>query len=115
MIEMIKSSAISFDIRIDIQGINQMLSYIEKNDIDGMGHLQLIYLGRSRRFEIELDNQDDRIIITGDTIKLYMDDEEIDYLKQRLEEALVSKSFYPSEICERNYKNRNITLCCDVM
>ena len=39
-----------------------------------------------------------------------MDDEEIDYLKQRLEEALVSKYFYLSEICERNYKNRNITL-----
>ena len=115
MIEMIKNSAISFHIKVDIHGIKQMLSYIEENDNNGKGHLKLIYLGKNRRLEIELNYQEYRIIITEDTIKICMDDEEIDYLKQRLEEALISKSFYPSEICERNYKNRSITLYCDVM
>lgn len=115
MIEMIKNSAISFTIRVDIQGIEQMLNYIEENSINGKGQLQLMHLGKNRRFEIELDNQEDRIIITKDIIRICMDDEEIDYLKQRLEEALVSKSFYPSEICERNYNNRSITLYCDVI
>ena len=39
---MIKNSAVSFHIRVDIQGIEQMLSYIEKNNINGKEHLQLI-------------------------------------------------------------------------
>ncbi len=55
MIEMIKNSAISFHIKVDIHGIKQMLSYIEEKDISGKGHLQLIYLGKNRRFEIELN------------------------------------------------------------
>lgn len=46
-----------------------MLSYIEENDINGKGNLQLIYLGKNRRFEIELNSQEDRIIIIEDTIK----------------------------------------------
>lgn len=115
MIEMIKKSSISFHIRVDMQGVEQILNYIENTYIDVKVDLELIYLEKSRKFEIELDNQKDELIINENVIKMCMDDEEIDYLKQRLEEAQIRKSFYPSEICDRHYKNKNVTLYCDVI
>ena len=56
----------------------------------------------------------DKMLIDKEFVKMYMDDEEIEYLEQRFKEALISKCFYPSEICELKYKNRYITVYCDV-
>lgn len=114
MIELIQNSAISFHLRINIQGIEEVLRYIEELKRKNKEHLQILYRGKNRSFEIELNNDVNKMLISEKFVKMYMDDEEIEYLEQRLKEALVSKCFYPSEICEMNYKNRYITVYCDV-
>ena len=115
MIEMVKKSAISFQIRIDIQGIEDLINYIKKIKRDNNIQLQIVYLDKNKNFEIELNEDVWNISINDEFIKLYMDEEELDYLEQRLKDAFTSGYFYPAEICERNYKGKNVTLYCEVI
>ena len=43
-----------------------------------------------------------------------MDNEEIQFFKYRLNEVIEGNGFYPSELCERKIKNKNVTICCIV-
>ena len=114
MIELIKYSAISFHLKINIQGIVEMLEYIKQLESKKEKHLQILYLEKIRSFEIKTDNNMSKMLIEEGFVKMYMESEEIEYLELRLKEALISKCFYPSEICELKYKNRYITVYCDV-
>ena len=115
MIKMIKYGAISFHLRIDINGIEEMLEYIEKLGNKDKVNLQIQYLGKNRNFEIELNNDVDKLLVSEKLVKIYMDDEEFEYFEQRLKDSLTSSYFYPSEICEKYYNNRYATIYCDVM
>lgn len=53
------------------------------------------------------------MLIRKDIIEVYMDKEELEYLEERLNNSLISKCFYPAEICERRYKN--VTIYCNVI
>ena len=44
-----------------------------------------------------------------------MDEEELEYLEERLKKSLINKCFYPAEICERRYKNKYVTIYCDII
>lgn len=115
MIEMIKSSAISFLLKTDIQGIEEMLMYIKELNGRDREYPQILYLGKKRNLEIELNTDVDKMLISEDVIKVYMEEEELEYFEQRLENALISGCFYPAEICERKYKNRYVTIYCDII
>lgn len=50
------------------------------------------------------------MIIYEDVLEVSMDEEELEYLEERLEKSLINKCFYPAEICERRYKNKCVTI-----
>ena len=41
----------------------------------------------------------DEMLIREDIVEVYMDEEELEYLEERLKNSLISKYFYPAEIC----------------
>ena len=55
------------------------------------------------------------MLVNRDVIVVYMDKEELEYLEERLNNSLLSKYFYPAEICERRYKNKYVTIYCSIM
>ncbi|MBD5542319.1 MAG: hypothetical protein HDR00_14245 [Lachnospiraceae bacterium] len=115
MIEMIKSNRITFWLKIDIQGIEELLIYINGLNGKSRKYPQILYLGKERKLEIELDTEIDELLIGKDVIKLYMDEEELEYLEERLKDALISRCFYPAEMCGRTYKNRNVYIYCEIV
>ena len=115
MIEMNRNSSISFLLKMDIQGIEEMLMYTKKINNIGRRCPQILYLGENRNFEIELITDADEMFIGENVIKLYMGVEELEYLVQRLENALISRCFYPAEICERKYRNKYVTVYCSIV
>lgn len=115
MIELIKSSAVSFLLKADKQGIEEMLMYIKALSDKSEKCLQILYLGNERNFIINHSSNADEMLISKDTLKIYLDEEELTYFEQRLSNSLVSKCFYPAEICEQRYKNKNVTLYCNII
>lgn len=115
MIEIVKNSNISFLLKIDIQGIKEILMYTKEKSSNNKECLQVIYLGKKIDLEIRLSSDIDDMIVCEDFIEVYMDGEELEYLEQRLENALKSKCFYPAEICERRYKSSYVTLYCEII
>lgn len=115
MIEMIKSNTASFLLKADTQGIEEMLMYIRALSDKSEKYLQILCLGNERNFAIKINSDVDEMLISEDIIKVYLDEEELEYLEQRLNNSLVSKCFYPAEICERRYKNKYVTLYCDIV
>lgn len=115
MIEMSKINTASFLLKADTQGIKEMLMYIKALPDKSEKYLQILYLGNERNFAINLNSDEDEMLIGEDIIKVYLDEEELEYLEQRLNNSLVSKCFYPAEICERRYKNKYVTLYCDIV
>lgn len=57
----------------------------------------------------------DEMVIGKDIIEIYMDEEELEYLEERLNNSLLSKCFYPAEIFERRYKNKYVTIYCNII
>lgn len=115
MIEMFKNNTMSFLLKVDIQGVEKMLKYIKIVPEKGKEYIQIIYSGQKKKFKIMIDADVDEILIQEDIIVVYMDEEEIEYLEERLNDSLISKCFYPAEICERRYKNKYVTIYCDVI
>ena len=115
MIELVKSSTASFYLKADKQGIEKMLMYIKTLSDKSEKCLQVLYLGNERNFVIKHNSNTDEMLISKDIIKVYLDEEELKYFEQRLNNSLVSNCFYPAEICEQRYKNKNITLYCDII
>ncbi|MDE6016155.1 MAG: hypothetical protein K2H41_10730 [Acetatifactor sp.] len=104
MIELIKSSRISIDLKMDMQGIEEILMYIKELNNKNVKSPKILYSGNTRNLEIELDTDVDELIISKDVVKLYMDGEELEYLEERLKDALISRCFYPAEVFEKNIK-----------
>lgn len=115
MIEMLKNNKISFLLKLDTQGIEEMLKYIKKVSKKSEETIQILYLGQKKRFAIKLDSDEDEMLVNRDVIVVYMDKEELEYLEERLNNSLLSKYFYPAEICERRYKNKYVTIYCSIM
>lgn len=115
MIELLKNSTASFLLKVDAQGIEEMLKYIKILSEKSGEYIQITYSGERRRFAIKLDSNIDEILIREDIIEVHMDEEELEYLKERLNDSLISKCFYPAEICERKHKNKYVTIYCDVI
>lgn len=115
MIEMFKNNTMSFLLKVDTQGIEEMLKYIKTVSEKSEEYIQIIYSGQKKRFAIKLDSDVDEMLIREDIIEVYMDEEELEYLEERLNNSLISKCFYPAEICERRYKNKCVTIYCGVI
>ena len=115
MIEIIKDASMSIYLKLDLYGIQTMIEYVENIKLNSEMLLQIIYSGNERYFSIVIDEDTDELIINKEIIKIYMAYEECEYFLQRLKEAVDNGYFFPAEICERNYKKKNITLLCEVV
>ncbi len=115
MVEIVKSSTNSFLLKVDIQGIEKMLMYIKNVSEKCEKYIPILYLGKERSFSIKLDSNVDEMFIREDIIEMYMDEEELEYFEERLNNSLLSKCFYPAEIFERRYKNKYVTIYCNIV
>lgn len=115
MIEMLKNNAASFLLKADIQGIEKMLKYIKTVSEKSEEYIQILYLGQEKRLAIKLESDVDEMLIREDIIEVYMDEEELKYFEERLYNSLISKCFYPAEICERRCKNKYATIYFDII
>lgn len=115
MIEMFKNNSMSFLLKVDTQGIKEMLKYIKTVSEKSEEHIQILYLGQEKKFKIKLDSDVDEMIIYKDVVEVCMDEEELEYLEERLNNSLINKCFYPAEICERRYKNKCVTIYCEII
>lgn len=114
MIEMLKNNTMSFLLKVDTQGIDKMLKYIETVSEKSKEYISIIYLGQEKKFAIKLDSDVDEMLISENIVEICMDEEEIEYLEERLKNSRISKYFYPAEICERKYKNKCATIYCEI-
>ena len=115
MVEIVKNSTNSFLLKIDIQGIEKMLMYINSVSEKGEEYIPILYSGNEKSFSIKLDSDLDEMLISEDIIEMYMDEEELEYFEERLKNSLLSKYFYPAEIFERRYKNKYVTIYCNII
>lgn len=115
MIEMFKNNMMSFLLKADTQGIEEMLKYIKTVSEKSEEYIQILYSGQEKNFTIKLDSDVDEMIIYEDVVKVCMDKEELEYLEERLKNSLINKCFYPAEICERRYRNQYVTIYCDII
>lgn len=77
MIEMIKNSTISFLLKMDVQGIKEILMYIKEISGKDGKCPRILHMGIERNLEIELTGDTDKMLIRGNVIKMYMQDEEL--------------------------------------
>ena len=112
MIELIKKSKSSFFINVDMLDVEKFIYFIKR--IENNEEFYISYLSQKKRLEIQIDDEKDELLITNDYIRVYMDVEELEYFIERLEKALISKSFFPAEICERHYKKMCVTIYCNI-
>lgn len=115
MIEMFKSNTMSFLIKVDTQGIKEMLKYIQIVSEKSEQYIQVLYSGQKRKFTIKLDSNEDEMIIREGVVEMCMDKEELEYFEERLKESQINKCFYPAEVCERKYKNKYVTVYCNII
>ena len=115
MIEIFKNNTMSFLLKVDTQGIEEMLKYIKTVLEKSEEYIQILYLGQEKKFIIKLDSDVDEMIIYEDVVEVCMDEEELEYLEERLKNSLINKFFYPAEICERRYNNKCVTIYCDII
>lgn len=112
MIEFVKNRKDSFFLRIPRDNVTLFYNYLDKLD---KNCVSIMFNGKEVDFEIVIDEIAYDLIIQSRLIKMYMDDEELDFFKYRLKEVIEGKDFYPSEICERQFKNKNVTICCFIV
>ncbi|MDE6252639.1 MAG: hypothetical protein K2M78_08375 [Lachnospiraceae bacterium] len=115
MIELIKNNKSSFTINMDMTDVEDLINFIVKIVNYGGGEKFILHSGRKKHLEIQIDEEEDILIITKDFVRIYMDLEELEYLRDRLEKTLITRVFYPAEICERYYKEIYVTLYCNVV
>ena len=109
MVELIKDSKYSLVLTITRDDASTLYDYLDNQD---QKSISILFNEKEADFEIVIDEIEYSLIINKKSIKLYMDDEEILFFKQRLAEVIAGKDFYPSELCERKIKGKNITICC---
>ena len=107
MIEMFRNNTMSFLLKVDTQGIEEMLKYIKTVSEKSEEYIQIL--------SIKLDSDVDEMIIREDVVEMCMDEEELEYFEERLKNSQINKCFYPAEICERRYKNKCVTIYCDII
>lgn len=69
MVEIVKSSTNSFLLKVDIQGIEKMLMYINNVSEKCEDYIQILYSGKEKGFSIKLDSNVDEMFISEDIIK----------------------------------------------
>ena len=115
MIVLFENHKISFLLKMDTQGIEEMLKYIEDGSIKSKIQIPIIHLRQERKLTIKIDADIDEMLIHKDEIELYMDEEELAYFYERLCHAFTNNCFYPAEVCERKYQNQYVTIYCDTI
>lgn len=115
MIEMFRNNTMSFLLKVDTQGIEEMLKYIKTVSEKSEEYIQILYSGQKKKLTIKLDSDVDEMIIREDVVEMCMDEEELEYFEERLKNSQINKCFYPAEICERRYKNKCVTIYCDII
>lgn len=111
MVELIKDSKYSFALYISRNDASLLYDYLDNLNNNS---ISILFNDNKVDFEIVIDEIQYSLIIYNKSIKLYMDNEEIHFFKYRLNEVIEGRDFYPSELCERKMKNKNITICCFV-
>jgi len=109
VVELIKDGKDSFLLKIsseDAAFLYEYLDNLNKNSIS------ILFNGKKIDFKIIIDEMEYDLIINNKSIILYMESEEIQFFKCRLNDVIDGNSFYPSEVCERKYKNKNVIICC---
>lgn len=109
LVELIKDSKYSFALYITRDEASLLYDYLENLNKKS---ISILFNGNKVDFEIVIDEIEYSLIICDKSIKLYMDNEEIQFFKHQLNEVIEGRDFYPSELCERKMKNKNITICC---
>lgn len=110
MIELVKDSNISMTLKINKNDIPYLLNYLEKHNQDAM--FNIIYKGVKTKFEIKIDEFSDELIINNKKIKIFMDNDELEYFVKKLYEVTEGYDFFPSELCERKVKNKYVSIYC---
>ena len=81
MIEMFRNNTMSFLLKVDTQGIEEMLKYIKTVSEKSEEYIQILYSGQEKKLTIKLDSDVDEMIIREDVVEMCMDEEELEYLK----------------------------------
>lgn len=115
MIALFENHKTSFLLKMDTQGIEEMLKYIENGSINHEIQISIVYSGQERKLTIKIDADIDEVLIHKDGVELYMDEEELAYFYERLCHAFTNNCFYPAEVCERKYQNQYVTIYCDTI
>ena len=112
MVELIKDGKYSVVLKISKCDVSFLLEYLNNlND----SCISVLFNGKIVKFEIFIDEIEYDLIIKSDSIKIYMDHDEIEYFKYRLNEVIAGNNFFPSELCERRLKNNSVTIYCIVV
>ena len=111
MVELIKDGKYSLVFKISRDDASLLYDYLENLNNHS---ISILFDGKEIDFEIVIDELDYNFIINNKSIKMYMDNEEIQFFKHRLNEVIEGNEFYPSEICERKMRKKNVTICCIV-
>ena len=115
MIALFEKHKTAFILKIDTQGIEEMLKYIEDDSTKSEIQIPIVYSGQERKLTIKIGTDIDELLIHRDEIELYMDEEELVYFHERLCHAFTNNCFYPAEVCERKYQKRYVTIYCDTI
>lgn len=108
MIEFVKMSKKIYCMRMDLMGLNQMIGYIE--NLKEKQQMKISYWGKEKKFSIEVVEDRQNLLITTEEIRIDLDKDEIEYMKQRLNNAVTNGIFYPAEWREKIMKNKLVSM-----
>ena len=90
MIEMFRNNTMSFLLKVDTQGIEEMLKYIKTVSEKSEEYIQILYSGQEKKLTIKLDSDVDEMIIREDVVEMCMDEEELEYFEERLKNSQIN-------------------------
>ncbi len=106
MVRLTKKLKRSLYIEIDKTGAKDLINYLSKNLIS----INITHNDKKKKFIIFVKEGANNILINDELVKLELDEEEKDFFLQRLHCCIQKNSFYPAELCEREMKNRTISI-----
>ena len=113
MIELVRDSNISMTLKINKNDIPYLLNYLDKLNKNDM--LNILFKGEKMKLEIIIDEFSNELIIKNKKIKIFMDNEELEYFIKKLNGVTEGYDFFPSELCERKVKNKYVSIYCIII
>ncbi|SMF75423.1 hypothetical protein SAMN05661091_1200 [Paenibacillus uliginis N3/975] len=110
-----KSGKYSFHIKFDADGVEDLIEEL-KAALNGIhANLRLSNASRIdqkqiRSLTISCSNEQDTLSYKESGLFLQLEDEVIEYIMSRLERCLTGDDFYPAELCEVTFGNRDMMI-----